>query len=437
MSKRKTHDEFIEQMANINSNIIILGKYVSNKKKILVKCKICEHEWEVLPSNILDGHGCKKCNIKKNTKTHKEYVEEVNKKNPYIDIIGTYINNTIPIRVRCKHCGEEYDSNPLSILNGRLHRKCSYIVKGIDRTKYRKTHEQFVDELHDINPNIIVIGKYVLSGNKINVKCKICNHQWDVVASSLLQGSDCHICATKKISIANTTMHEEFLEKLHKVNPHIEILDIYTNNHTKVKVKCKYCGHIEYMSPDKLLSRIYNCKACSDNTSFPNRFMASVLDELHINYIPEKVFDWSNNKRYDFYLPDYNMIIEMHGDQHYKKDMYKKTTKQEQQNDKYKYDMACENGIENYFSINSSNSSFDFIWNNLLDEDFFADKLSTINKQTVLERCVSTSKIIELSKYYNSGITKNIDLQKYLGVSKNTISSYMKRAIACKLIKTS
>ena len=106
----------------------------------------------------------------------------------------------------------------------------------------------------------------------------------------------------------------------------------YINSKTKILIKCKRCGHIEEVIPSKLLTRIYNCKVCSDGISFPNRFMAALLDELHINYIPEKTFDWSDNKRYDFYLTDYNIIVEMHGKQHYTKNIYNKTVKRQKEN---------------------------------------------------------------------------------------------------------
>lgn len=37
-----------------------------------------------------------------------------------------------------------------------------------------KTHEQFVEELRIINPNILVIGKYTKAVERVDVKCKIC-----------------------------------------------------------------------------------------------------------------------------------------------------------------------------------------------------------------------------------------------------------------------
>ena len=68
------------------------------------------------------------------------------------------------------------------------------------------------------------------------------------------------------------------------------------------------------------------------------------------------------------------------------------------------------------------------------NRDFFKDKICHINKQSVLIRCLSTSKIIQTANYYNDGFTKNVDLQKLIGSCKDTITSYVKRAKLCGLI---
>ena len=49
MPKRKTHEQFIDELYLINSNIEVLGTYINNRTKILCKCKIDEHEWMARP----------------------------------------------------------------------------------------------------------------------------------------------------------------------------------------------------------------------------------------------------------------------------------------------------------------------------------------------------------------------------------------------------
>ena len=52
----------------------------------------------------------------------------------------------------------------------------------------RRTHEEFVELINDINPNIEIIGKYVNAKTNIDCKCKICGHKWSARAHHLLEG---------------------------------------------------------------------------------------------------------------------------------------------------------------------------------------------------------------------------------------------------------
>lgn len=63
--RKKTTQEFKNQIQTINPNIIVLGEYQGNKVKISCKCKICDHEWNATPNNLLNNHGCPNCKKKK------------------------------------------------------------------------------------------------------------------------------------------------------------------------------------------------------------------------------------------------------------------------------------------------------------------------------------------------------------------------------------
>ena len=86
----------------------------------------------------------------------------------------------------------------------------------------------------------------------------------------------------------------------------------------RVDWKCMECDKIHF---NKVIKRVknegLNCDICSHTVKFPERVMIAVLSQLDIEFIHDKPFKWSNHKRYDFYLPDYNTIIETHGGQHY------------------------------------------------------------------------------------------------------------------------
>ena len=97
--------------------------------------------------------------------------------------------------------------------------------------------------------------------------------------------------------------------------------DAETHTHgsnDKVIVICPHCGKTR----KALIKHIYTTKSiactCGDGVSYPEKFIISLLDQLNVKYIHEYKPKWSCNKRYDFYLYTYDIIIECHGEQHYK-----------------------------------------------------------------------------------------------------------------------
>ena len=56
------------------------------------------------------------------------------------------------------------------------------------------------------------------------------------------------------------------------------------------------------------------CTIC--NRSLGEKTIAEILDKHNITYVSEYRIP-NNNYRYDFYLPDFNVLIEFHGIQHY------------------------------------------------------------------------------------------------------------------------
>jgi hypothetical protein len=97
--------------------------------------------------------------------------------------------------------------------------------------------------------------------------------------------------------------------------------------------------------------------------SFPNKFVLSVLNQLHINVQSEYSPKWANRKRYDAYLIDYNIIIENHGGQHFFDFARSKFRKfeDEQQNDLYKKELAIQNGISKYIVLDCRHSTLTWI----------------------------------------------------------------------------
>ena len=120
MSERKTHKQFIIEMRQINSDIEILGQYITNKTKIECRCKICQHEWSATGSSLLRNHGCPRCKAIKNgirsRKTHRQFIREMEIKNPNIEVLEKYVNAKTKIKCRCKIDGHEWSVKPNNLL---------------------------------------------------------------------------------------------------------------------------------------------------------------------------------------------------------------------------------------------------------------------------------------------------------------------------------
>lgn len=304
MARKKTHEEYIKEIAKINSNIEVVGEYVNNCTKILHRCKIDGHEWYPTPKQIIRGQGCPKCygNVKK---THEKYVKEVEETNPNIEVIGEYVNNHTPILHRCKIDEYEWLAKPYNVLHGY---GCPMCAKNI-----KMTHAEYISRLKEYNPNIEVIDEYQGSNIKILHKCKKDNNQWYATPWSLLHRNGCPKCAKNA-----RYGHDEYVEKVTKINHNIKVVEQRINDCTKILHKCRKCGNEWKVSPTSILQGS-GCPKC--NQSRGEREIEEYLNKHNIEYVYQYTFDECKNVRplpFDFYLPSINTCIEYDGEQHYK-----------------------------------------------------------------------------------------------------------------------
>lgn len=151
----------------------------------------------------------------------------------------------------------------------------------------------------------------------------------------------------------------------------------------KVIVTCPNCGK----EKEIVINKIYNRKSisciCKSKISYPEKFMMELLDQLRVDYIKEYRPKWSNNRRYDFYF-EYNnkkYIIECHGEQHYKNTFSTcggRTLEEEQENDKYKKELAKQNNIDEYIVLDCRKSELIWIKENILKSNL--NNIFNLNK---------------------------------------------------------
>ena len=117
-TKRKTHEEYVQQLKEKKPNIRVIGKYKSLKTKIEHECLICEYRWFALPDNLLNlKNGCPRCG-KRLKLTNEEFVKRV--KDIFIDSIvplEEYKGHDEKISFLCKECNLTWYAKANNILN--------------------------------------------------------------------------------------------------------------------------------------------------------------------------------------------------------------------------------------------------------------------------------------------------------------------------------
>lgn len=191
-----TTEMLINRVSEIRPDIEILGDYINMNTHVSCRCKTCGHEWLSKPSNLLHGVGCDKCAHKlvqfKLTKTHAQFMSELRAKDLPIEVLGKYQTAKTPIACSCRICGCHWTPTPTNLLSGLGCPDCGRVSI---RQKQLKAHEQFVEDLASINPDIEAVSQYQGSHALITLRCKVCGEEWQCMASNATShASGCPTC---------------------------------------------------------------------------------------------------------------------------------------------------------------------------------------------------------------------------------------------------
>lgn len=344
MSRKKTHEEYVAELAIKNPTVEVVEEYKGTGTKIMHHCLIHDVYWNIIPYSALQGYGCPQCHKERQSNSaslsHEQYIQKLSITNATVIPLEEYKGMKVPILHECLIHNIKWRAMPESILRGCGCTECK--VEKI-RNKLSKTHKQYVFELYKINPNIIPIEQYINASTPTMHRCLICGYEWKVVPDSLMRGYGCPQCAG---NVKRT--HDEYLEQLNLINPNIEPIEQYKNARTKILHQCKIDGYIWNVAPYLTLQG-YGCPKC--NESKGERAICIWLDKHNIDYIQQKTFDNCRDKQclpFDFYLPDYNAIIEYQGKQHYESIDYfggQENLEYTQRHDKIKSDYCKQNNI--------------------------------------------------------------------------------------------
>ena len=120
--------------------------------------------------------------------------------------------------------------------------------------------------------------------------------------------------------------------------------------------KCPSCGKRFNKRILDVTQYGMSCDLCSSAFSKNERLVSIILTKINENYITQKEFSDCRIKQplpFDFYLPQYNMVIETHGMQHYEEVKFYRTNEHTLKSDKIKKEYCKDNNIQ-YCEINCS-----------------------------------------------------------------------------------
>lgn len=194
-------------------------------------------------------------------------------------------------------------------------------------------------------------------------------------------------------------------------------------------LKCLDCSNKYDRSEPHLKDRGAKCPYCGDGVSYPAKFMYSFFKQLNVKIKTEEVFEWLDKCRYDIYIPKHNIILEIHGIQHYNGGFEScggRSLEEEIENDKIKKNTAINNGFK-FIELDCSKSDIEHIKNSILKSELSeVFDISLIDWNKCHEYACSNIIKLACSMFIkgDSAVTKNI--AEKLGINRTTVARYLK-----------
>jgi predicted nucleic acid-binding Zn-ribbon protein len=245
--------------------------------------------------------------------SQEEFISRINCIRPDVIALEPYIKNNVKIKFQCKTCGHIWSTDPQNIFAG----------SGCPVCGRKKCSENRKIPLEDVliafaNKNIQMIGKYRGVSRKVLCRCDICGHQWETYPNLIMNNVGCPACAAKKNGDLYRKSTERFIQEMNGINSDLEIVGEYYNSNTHIECRCKICNNNFFALPSNLIKG-KGCGHCTKSKG--EKKIRQYCENNHIMFIPQKTYNnllgiGGRQLSYDFYLPEYNLLIEYQGEYH-------------------------------------------------------------------------------------------------------------------------
>lgn len=268
--------------------------------------------------------------------------------------------STKKIKTKCDRCGTikkigygKYCENVER--NGKyICHKCSTQIKH-DKTLEVRQQKYYIQLL-----DACALLGYKLISNINDIKTNTSYIQYEcpkhgiqsMRINNLLNGRKCPCCCHEQHSEQYRLDIETVLQRVDECHGKLLNPEEYVNRtKSNLLFECPKCGKSFYSSLQHFTQHGGQvCKECQGSESIGEFTIRSFLELNNIQYIQEKWFDDCrdiNPLPFDFYLPEYNLIIEFDGKQHYVDNkFFGYSTEKTQQHDEIKNNYCKDKGID-------------------------------------------------------------------------------------------
>lgn len=246
-------------------------------------------------------------------------------------------SQTKKILVHCNNCGKEIMRKPSDLkckhvfcsrecrsAFGRVGCVCLNCGKNFDFIKghVSKRGRQFC--------NRECFNEYKKAeGEKSKIKeCEICGQEFTLLYNNSTRktcSEKCHailIEQLKHVEWLNNIREENekiFYKRLSEIQTSVDVIGQYINMNTDILCRCKIHHTTFHMKPVKILHGNNGCSKCMNYKN--ENLIHALLIKWGYDFIQQYRFVDCKNKRplpFDFYLKDFNAVIEYDGEGHYK-----------------------------------------------------------------------------------------------------------------------
>lgn len=322
MSRKYTEKEIKDKIFELeNGKYEMIGEYTNVSTPFLMRYHISQDEFVDYYTTASKFITCgyryykRKPKTEWNTDLVKEKIREM-----YGDeysLLNEYINDKTKLKL--KHNSSKCPDNEFEVRWGHFYHdktKCP-------RCTQRKTHEYFIEEIYNlVSDEYTILSEYMDAQTKVLIRhnCEKCNNnEFYMTPNSFTTGYRCPEC--NRLRKQYTT--EEVKEEIYKISSgeYIMVSTEYEGHEKEIILLHTTCGKEFSTTRKRFVWSKCRCPHCSKSAG--ENLLSEFFAREKIKYIPQMTFDGlvgdgGRKLSYDFYIPDYNLLIEYQGHQHYK-----------------------------------------------------------------------------------------------------------------------